>query len=268
MSNFDELLCRLIRSNRRVIIPDIGAFITNSSVENTVFSPLLKHNDGFLENEIQKEGIANPAVFLRELAENIISVVERGQHFRIVGLGYFFKDGSMRFVFEETEKDAVSEYADDLYYPENRENRSVVWIVSSLICVCLLVCVLFAAFNTCASKKRSNMFMFQTKKPDNQFITVDKSGDHNKTGDVQPFPQAKNHHVVVACFEEKDNAEKFVRQCEKNGYDKAEILSATNGLYFISIGVFASRDDALNKKQEYENQFGEYSIILKINDFK
>jgi hypothetical protein len=265
MSNFDELFCNLIRTNRRVIIPDIGAFITDSSDENTVFSPLLKHNDGFLEDEIQKKGIANPAVFLRELAENIISVVERGQHYHIAGLGYFFKDGSIRFAFEETEKDVVSEHFDDVVFPENNDRRSKSRIIASAICLILIVLValIFFIFRIHSSNDRHDMFVSQQAKPDGQFTIVEKSDTCAGANDLQTFPQARSYHVVVACFEDEDNAAKFVVQCKKNGYAQAEILSMTDVFYPVSIGASASPDEALNKKQEYDQRFGENAMILK-----
>jgi hypothetical protein len=258
MSNLDELFCRLIRNNRRIIIPDIGAFITNSPDENTVFSPLLKHNDGLLEEELQKEGVADTAVFLKELAENIISVVERGQRYHIAGLGYFLKDGSIRFVFEETEKDVAGEHSDDAEFSKNKGNKSKLWIILGLICLCVIVFLLYRY----SLRDESDMFGFQTEKPANQFVIVDKSDTCNGINDPQSFPQAKSYHVVIACFGEKDNAEKFVLQCKQNGYDKAEILFLTNVFYPVSIGAFSSQNEALNIKQEYETRFGEKSVIL------
>ncbi|MDR2027579.1 MAG: SPOR domain-containing protein [Prevotellaceae bacterium] len=268
MNDFDELLYRLIQNNRRVIIPDIGAFITNVPDENTVFSPLLKYNDGFLEDELQKEGIANPAGFLRELAENIISVVERGRHYHIAGLGYFCKDESIRFVFEETDKDADSE--SDAGLPGEKEKKGKLRLVSALICLCLTLIVFlsFVVFDIYGSKKLPDMFTSQKEKPAGQFVIVDKSGDCDAADSLDPFPQATGYHLVVACFEEKDNAEKFVLQCRKIGYDKAELLSVTNVLYTVSIGAFASRDEATEKKQEYDSRFGDNTMILKLNDFK
>ncbi|MDR2383107.1 MAG: SPOR domain-containing protein [Prevotellaceae bacterium] len=267
MSNFDELFCTLIRSNRRVIIPDIGAFITNSPDESTVFSPLLKHNDGFLENELQKAGFVNPVVFLRELAENIIFILERGQCYHIAGAGYFFKEESIRFAFEDAEKDAVREHSDNTGFSRNNGNKCKLWIIAGLICICAIVVVflLFLIFNIYNTKVKPDMFTFQIEKPAHQFAIVNKSGTCDEINALQVFPQAKSYHVVVACFEEKDNAEKFVLQCKKNGYAHAEILSMTSVLYPVSIGAFVSRDEALNKKQEYDDRFGENAMILKIN---
>ncbi|MDR1593595.1 MAG: hypothetical protein LBS43_03785 [Prevotellaceae bacterium] len=264
MGNFDEILCRLIRNNRRVIIPDVGAFITNSSDESTVFSPLLKHNDGFLKDEMQKEGIANPANFLREFAENVISVIENGQHYRIAGLGYFFKDGSIKFVFETTDDADVYEHSDDIYLPEKKKNKNRARLVWGSILLCLPVVVGVVAIKIYGSKDLLKMFNSQT---DKQFVIIDKSDNdfrapENESGNLQASFQIKCYHVVAACFEEKSNAGNFVLQCRKIGCDKAEILSFTDAFYPVSIGKFTSLGEAMNKKQEYDKRFGENSLII------
>jgi hypothetical protein len=270
MNNFDEILCRLIRNNRRVIIPYIGAFITNPSDESIVFSPLLKHNDGFLEDEMQKEGIANPANFLREFTENVISVIENGQHYRITGLGYFFKDGSIRFVFETINETAVHEHSDDIYSPEKKRNKNHIKLVWSLASLFLFAVIVVVAVKICASNDLLKMFVYYTKKYDNQFVIIDKTGNsdavaENKTGNMQPSSQMQYYHVVVACFEEKNKAVDFVFQCRKTGYNKAEILSFIDVFYPVSIGKFSSFDEAMSEKHKYDEQFGENSLIMKIN---
>jgi hypothetical protein len=264
MKNFDELLYKLIRGNRRVIIPDIGAFITGSEDNNTVFSPLLKHNDGFLEDRLRREGIADPAMFIRELAENIISVVERGQHFRIAGLGYFFKDGSIRFVFDTGAKNNVGERSVDNRSPKKTRTKNKVWLVAGLILLGLTVTTgLLLIVSGRVSKKPADMFTMKIEKHNNQLTIIDKSDESGEIGDVQTLPMARNHHVIVACFEERDGAEQFVMQCRTNGYEKTEILCITDMLYLVSVGVFTSSNDAMNAKREYDRRFNENSIILK-----
>jgi hypothetical protein len=209
---------------------------------------------------MQKEGIENPAFILREFVENVISVVEKGRHYHIAGLGYFFKEGSMQFVFGETET-TVNECSDDTH----SSGKNKLWLITSLICLCLVVsaCLLFVVFNMHSPKEQSDMFTFRTKKPNNQFVIVDKSDDCDEVNNLQAFSQAKDYHVVVACFEEKSNAEKFVFQCQKNGYDKAVILSMIGVLYPVSIDSFASYDEALSKKQEYDSRFRDNALIFK-----
>jgi hypothetical protein len=276
MDSFDDILYKIIRRNRRVIIPDIGAFINNSSDEDTVFSPLLKHNDGFLEEELKREGVAGPAAFLKEYVENIISVIDKGQHYNIAGLGYFFRKGSIHFVFEPGEN-PVSEnpvshkHSGDtefIYLPRNRKKKLRSGIISGAICLCLIAlgCLFLIIFDMYKSKDMSSL-IFRTKKPVNQFAIVDKSGDSaamdRETGSLQLLSHIKNYHVVVAYFEDKASAENFMLQCRKIGYDRAEILSMTGILYPVSIGCFASQDEALKIKLKYDSIFKENSLIYK-----
>jgi hypothetical protein len=273
MDNFDEILYRIIRRNRRVIIPDIGAFINNSSDENIVFSPFLKHSDGFLEEEMQKEGIDSPTDFLKEFAENVILTTDNGQRYNIAGLGYFFKDGSIRFAFEQEENAGNQKHTVDttiVYLPEKEKSRRNTGIIMGVVCLCLIAfgCLLFMIFNMHSSDDSLDPLISQTEKPGNRFIIIDKSGDYDETDgepdNLQLLSMIKSYHVVVAFFEEKINAENFVLQCRKMGYDKAEILSVTGILYPVSIGGFTSHDEALGTKHRYDSIYKENSLIYKM----
>jgi hypothetical protein len=236
-----------------------------------VFSPLLKHNDGSLEEEMTKEGIANPAAFLKEFVENINSVINSGQHYHISGLGYFVKKGDIRFVFEHNENAVTKKHSGDteIVYLSKREKRQS-GIVSGAICLCLIAfgCLFFAVLNIYKSKDRLEPLTSGTNKPANQLIIIDKSDSiaetDGNTNTIWLSSGMKSYHVVVACFEEKINAENFVLQCRLMGYDKAEILSMTGILHPVSIGSFASQNEALETKLKYDSLFGENSLIYKI----
>jgi hypothetical protein len=163
------------------------------------------------------------------------------------------------------EPDTSDECPDDAHFSENGGTESRSWLIPGLTCLFLLIliCLLFLIFGICDSTKVSDMFTFQKEKPDSQFVIIDKSSDCGETDHWLSFPPAKSYHVIVACFEEKDNAERFVQQCKKNGYDKAEILYVTNALYPVSIGDYVSPDEALSIKQEYDSRFGENALIFK-----
>ncbi|MDR1339409.1 MAG: SPOR domain-containing protein [Prevotellaceae bacterium] len=265
MDSFDNILYKIIRRNRRVIIPDIGAFITNSDGD-AVFSPLLKQNDGFLEEEMKREGIAEPAVFLKDFVDNLVSVIDKGQHYSIAGLGYFFREGSIHFAFEKNEDEAGKKRSGNtefVYLPKKRKKcRS--GIVSGAICLCLIAfgCLFFLIFDICSSEAP---LVSRTKKPANQFAIVDESGDsaaiNRETAGL--LSRIKNYYVVVACFEEKINAENFVQQCRKTGYGRAEILSMTGILYPVSIGGFSTQNEAMETKLKYDSIYNENSLIYK-----
>jgi hypothetical protein len=271
MDNFDEILYRIIRRNRRVIIPDIGAFINNSSDESIVFSPLLKHNDGSLEEEMAEEGIANPADFLKEFAETVISVIDNGQRYHIAGLGYFFREGDIRFTFEEDRNAVTQKHSGEteiVYLPQQKERRSGILTGAIYLCLTAFACLLFVVFDICKSKDRLEPLTSITKKPVNQFVIIDKSDSLDETDDETNIlrlssSRTKSYHVVVACFEDKINAENFVLQCRQTGYDNAEILSVTGVLYPVSIGGFASQNEALETKLKYDSIFEENSFIYK-----
>ncbi|MDR1887041.1 MAG: SPOR domain-containing protein [Prevotellaceae bacterium] len=267
MDNFDEVLCKIILDNRRVIIPDIGAFINNASEGNIVFSPLLKSNDGFLEDEIQKD-IADPADFVKKYAENIIAEIKKRQRYNIAGLGYFFTDenGCIRFAFDEPE-DAAVHGRPAAYRSEKKGKNGRFGLVVALICLCSLAvgCLFFFLFGKFNADDRFDSSDFRTEKPDNQFVIADESDRDDETEILQPSNQINlKYHVIAGCFEEKSNANNFVRQCIKMGYDKSEILPCIGHLHPVSIGNFASHDEALNRKQEYDRRFGENSWIYKM----
>jgi hypothetical protein len=270
MNNFDEILYRIIRRNRRVIIPDIGAFINNASDENTIFSPLLKHNDGSLEREMAKEGITNPADLLKEFVENVTSAIDNGQRYNIAGLGYFFKKGDIRFVFENNENTVTKKHSGEteiVYLSPKKERRSGTTMGAICLCLIAFACLFFVVFNVYKSKDRLEPLTAVAKKPVNQFIIIDKSDILDETdGETNTMwlsARMKNYHVVVACFEDKINAENFVLQCRQTGYDKAEILSMAGVLYPVSIGSFTSQSEALETKLKYDSIFGENSLIYK-----
>jgi hypothetical protein len=266
MDNFDKILYEIILRNRRIVVPGIGAFINNSSDENTVFSPLLKHNDGFLEDEMAKENIADPAACLKEFVENVVSVIDNGQHYNIAGLGYFYREGEIRFIFEKDEN-TVPQHSGDaeiVYLPRQKKYRTGIVLGSIYLCLISFACLFFVILNIYKANDRLEPLTSGTKKPVNQFIIIDKSGIDETDGNANTLSsRVKHYHVVVACFEEKINAETFVLQCRKMGYDKAEILSATGALYPVSIGSFTSRNEALNTKLKYDSIFGENSFIYK-----
>ncbi|MDR3246550.1 MAG: hypothetical protein LBT50_08980 [Prevotellaceae bacterium] len=263
MYNFDEILCKAVQDNRRVIIPNLGAFINNFDDGAIVFSPLLKTNDGFLEEEMQKEGIANPAEFLSQFTENVNYVIDNGQNFNIAGLGYFFSDGGIQFEYQKAEESlGIQEYRE--------ENKTYLGFIFLAVCLCLLgfSALIFFLLGMSDARGQLDPLISQTEKPENQFVIIDKSGDEtmidNEITDLKTPQINITYHVVAGCFEEKTNAEYFVVQCKKMGYNDSEILPQTGLLYPVSIGNFTTWDEAVNKKNEYNSKFGENSWILKI----
>lgn len=93
----------LISQGKRVIIPDLGAFLVKDSTlstiltkENVTFSPFLKYNDGFLEGELahrfglHKDDASLQVVAFVDALKTAIYVDKKA--FEVEGLGFFFKD--------------------------------------------------------------------------------------------------------------------------------------------------------------------------------
>jgi len=267
MYNFDEILYKTVQDNRRVIIPNLGAFINNFDDGTIVFSPFLKTNDGFLEDELQREGIANPAEFLTQFTDNVISAIDKGLNFNIAGLGYFFKDGSIQFAFQNAEEPSVTAPETPEYSKENKTKSGFIFLAA---CLCLIgfSVLIFFLLRRQDTRDQLEPLISQTEKPENQFVIIDKSDDETVIDNEingSKTPQTNiNFHVITGCFEEKINAEHFVLQCKKMGYANSGILAQIGLLYPVSIGNFASQDDAMNKKKEYDDKFEENSWILRV----
>lgn len=93
----------LVSQGKRVIIPDFGAFLIKDSTlssiltkENVTFSPFLKYNDGFLENELaHKYGLHKDDARLQVAA--FVDAVKTSLNidkkaYEVPGLGFFYKD--------------------------------------------------------------------------------------------------------------------------------------------------------------------------------
>lgn len=93
----------LVSQGKRVIIPDFGAFLIKDSTlssiltkDNVTFSPFLKYNDGFLENELaHKYGLHKDDARLQVAAfvdavKTTLNVDKKA--YEVPGMGFFYKD--------------------------------------------------------------------------------------------------------------------------------------------------------------------------------
>ncbi len=127
----------LISQGKRVIIPDLGAFLVKDSTlstiltkENVTFSPFLKYNDGFLENELahkfglHKDDASLQVVAFVDALKTAIYVDKKA--FEVEGLGFFFKDkqGNITFsiVRPFAEDDSVSIVKEEVQEPAKVAN--------------------------------------------------------------------------------------------------------------------------------------------------
>lgn len=94
----DKYLKELALGNRRVIIPDLGAFLSkedDNDEKNLIFSSFLKYNDGFLEKQLsEKEKISQTQASeeIKKFVEEVTKALKGKQHYAVDGFGFFHTD--------------------------------------------------------------------------------------------------------------------------------------------------------------------------------
>ncbi len=112
----DKYLKGLALNNRRVIIPDLGAFLSKEGDENgnnLIFSSFLKYNDGFLESYIaEKENITptESLVLIQRFVEEVNKAIKAKRKYEVEGFGHFYMDerGGVAFSTEESKSQPVA----------------------------------------------------------------------------------------------------------------------------------------------------------------
>jgi len=116
----NNYLRELVQNNRRVIIPDFGAFLkkdkdTAKSDDFVTFSPFLRFNDGLLEGYLaEKKNITKEeaSATVRRYVQEIKQTIAKQRPYYVDDLGAFYEDerGSVQFLYAETEKEALSKF--------------------------------------------------------------------------------------------------------------------------------------------------------------
>ncbi|MEJ5315477.1 MAG: SPOR domain-containing protein [Tenuifilum sp.] len=105
-----SILAELIRKNKRLIIPNVGAFLHRDTESNTqlsiTFSPFLKYNDGQLEDLlISNYGLSKieAAEQIKKISIEIIEEIKESGSYAIPGIGILINDskGSISLTSEE-----------------------------------------------------------------------------------------------------------------------------------------------------------------------
>jgi nucleoid DNA-binding protein len=69
--------------------------------------------------------------------------------------------------------------------------------------------------------------------------------------------------VVIGCFSVEENANRLIRELQKNNIKAAISGTNTKGLHVVSCGGFLSKDQAVEKLQEVKNDFPSAWIMAK-----
>ena len=94
----DNYLKELVENNRRVIIPDLGAFLLKENENGTktiIFSSFLRYNDGFLEESISGKANfkkADVSAAIKKFVNDVKKQLRNKKNYGIDGFGYFYID--------------------------------------------------------------------------------------------------------------------------------------------------------------------------------
>lgn len=107
------LLTQYLESHKRLVIPQLGAFIVKEPGQSVLFSELLKRDDGILRGLLRERGMSDleAAGEIDRLVFEVRHAVESGQEYRLEGFGTFAPgpNGTIAFHYEPQPAAAATE---------------------------------------------------------------------------------------------------------------------------------------------------------------
>lgn len=98
------IISKYLQENRRLVIPQLGAFLVKEPGHTVLFSQLLTKDDGVLQNLLVESGMSDVEASgaISRLLFDIRFVSENGGEYWITGVGHFSKgeNGALRFEFD------------------------------------------------------------------------------------------------------------------------------------------------------------------------
>ena len=126
----DKYIEFLLKNNARLIIPDLGAFITKQDEEKSLFfNEFLKFNDGLLVDHIaekEKLGKDEATAKVNDFVNSAMQALEKGDKFEIKKLGTLHKDdkGKIHFIHFTSEKPVKKEKADEPFTLDGKPEKT------------------------------------------------------------------------------------------------------------------------------------------------
>jgi cell division septation protein DedD len=80
---------------------------------------------------------------------------------------------------------------------------------------------------------------------------------------VENFSSDAPFQVVVGCFSVEENANRLIRDLQKNNISAAISIVNAKGLHVVSCGSFISKEQAVNKLEEIKGNFPSAWIMAK-----
>ncbi|MDR2466653.1 MAG: SPOR domain-containing protein [Prevotellaceae bacterium] len=300
MYGFEKILQQAVLNNRRVIIPNLGAFINNSSDRTIVFSSLLKTDDGFLEKELRSYGIGNAPEMLQNFVRNALSAMENKRRFNISGLGYLYQESNnIQFVPEidlEKHNEAIAPLPLN-YLQKRRRHRIGSAIATAGISCIMLGTFTYYLFGITDAAMPLEPLISKVETPEKQFTIAESAPEVRTAAEVKTAAtttttkattkattttkatatgvsevkvravsaeyagNSLSYHVIAGCFEDRMNAERFVVHCKREGYPNAAIIAKLGNLTPVTIGSFSSREEASAFKREYNDRYMESAWV-------
>jgi len=98
---FAEIIVRYLESNKRLVIPQLGAFIVKSPGRSVIFSELLRRDDGVLRTLLMEHGMGEleAAGSIDRFVFDARHAMKRGEAFVLDGLGAIRYDDDENIVF-------------------------------------------------------------------------------------------------------------------------------------------------------------------------
>lgn len=96
-----QIISQYLKSNKRLVIPQLGAFIVKQPDVSVVFSELLNHDDGVLRGLLCAEGLSEveAAGEISRLVFEVRHAVEHGHDYPIPGLGLLHAGANSTIAF-------------------------------------------------------------------------------------------------------------------------------------------------------------------------
>ncbi len=98
-----ELISEYLKSNRRLVVPELGAFLVKEPDHKVLFSSLVKRDDGVLRELLLSSGLSDMEVevLINRLLFEVRYAIENSEEYILVGVGSFKGDSSGALQFTE-----------------------------------------------------------------------------------------------------------------------------------------------------------------------
>ncbi|MFI3324459.1 MAG: hypothetical protein SNI45_07060 [Rikenellaceae bacterium] len=122
------VISQYLRDNRRLVIPQLGAFLVKEPGQRIVFSPLLTRDDGVLRQLLLDAGVSEVAAvgLMDRLLFDVRFVMENGGDYLLEGVGRFALNTEGKLHFETdtvSRREAVAQMQETASEPVEQESN-------------------------------------------------------------------------------------------------------------------------------------------------